>query len=352
MAIGVSANRLELLQIADAVAREKSIDKSVVIHAMEEAMQRAAKSRYGSENEIKVEIEGEGDVEIEVVDDTPERDRGRKPLDKEVADPTEDEIESYSDKVQARIKELTHARHDERRQKESVVREKAELERLAQQLIAENNRLKKSYNEGQEVLVNSARKEAEGDLEMARRKLKEAQESFDTDAIIAAQEALAEAKYRVEEAKRFKPQALQTEEIPVQTQQQPQAQIQPDEKTLRWQAKNQWFGSSGFEEVTSFALGLHQKLVNSGVDPRTDEYFEQIDARVKSKFPEVFGGTEDKPRSGEAPKKPAAVVAPATRSSGKKTIQLTKTQLALAEKFKLTPQQYAAQVARLENQNG
>ena len=184
---------------------------------------------------------------------------------------------------------------------------------------------------------------------MARRKLKEAQESFDTDAIIAAQEALAEAKYKAEEAKRFKPQALQTEEIPVQTQQQPQAQIQPDEKTLRWQAKNQWFGSSGFEEVTSFALGLHQKLVNSGVSPSTDEYFEQIDARVKSKFPEIFGGTEDRPRNGDAPKKPAAVAAPAMRSSGAKKIQLTTTQLALAKKFGLTPQQYAAQVAKLEN---
>ena len=85
------------------------------------------------------------------------------------------------------------------------------------------------------------------------------------------------------------------------------------------------------------------------MDPRTDEYFEQIDARVKSKFPEVFGGAEDRPRNGEAPRKPAAVAAPATRSSGAKKIQLTQTQIALAKKFGLTPQQYAAQVAKLEN---
>ena len=100
---------------------------------------------------------------------------------------------------------------------------------------------------------------------------------------------------------------------------------------------------------SDLALGLHQKLVTSGVDPRSDEYFEQIDARVKSKFPEVFGGTEDKPRNGESPKKPAAVAAPATRSSGPKKVQLTPTQVALAKKFGLTPQQYAAQVAKLEN---
>ncbi len=303
------------------------------------------------EAEVKVETSGETDVEIEVIDDTPERDRGRKPLEKEVADPTDEEIDSYSAGVQARIKELTHARHDERRQKEAVAREKAELERLAQQLINENNRLKQSYNEGQEVLVNSARKEAETELDAARRKLKEAQEAFDTDAIIAAQEALAEAKWKVEEAKRFRPQALQPTENPVQTQQQPQTQVQPDEKSLRWQAKNQWFGQPGFEEYTSYALGLHQKLVTGGVDPRSDEYFDQIDGRMKSKFPELFGN-EDKPKTVEVQKKPTTVVAPATRTTGVGKIRLTQTQVALAKKLGLTPQQYAAQVAKLENQNG
>jgi len=304
------------------------------------------------ENEVKVETSGETEVEIEVIDDTPERDRGRKPLEKEVSDPSDDEIESYSANVQSRIKELTHARHDERRQKEAVAREKAELERLAQQLLEENNRLKKSYNEGQEVLVNTARKEAETELEMARRKLKAAQEAFDTDAIIAAQEELAAAKWRTEEAKRFRPQALQETEIPVQTRQQPQTQVQPDEKTLRWQAKNQWFGQPGFEEYTSYALGLHQKLVNGGTDPRSDEYFDQIDGRMKSKFPEIFGGEEDKPKTVEVQKKPTTVVAPAARTTSAGKIRLTQTQVALAKKLGLTPQQYAAQVAKLENQNG
>ena len=304
------------------------------------------------EKETKAEASGENEVEIEVIDDTPEKDRGRKPLDKEVADPSDDEIESYSANVQARIKELTHARHDERRQKEAVAREKAELERLAQQLIEENKKLKRSYNEGQEVLVNSARKEAETELEMARRKLREAQEAFDTDAIIAAQEALAEAKWKSEEAKRFRPQALQDTEIPVQTQQQPQNQVQPDEKSLRWQAKNQWFGQPGFEEYTSYALGLHQKLVNGGVDPRSDDYFGQIDGRMKSKFPELFGETEDKPKTVEVQKKPTTVVAPAARTTSNGKIRLTQTQVALAKKLGLTPQQYAAQVAKLENQNG
>ena len=298
---------------------------------------------------VQVEIEGEGDVEIEVVDDTPPQDRGRKPLEREVADPTDEEIESYSDKVQARIKELTHARHDERRKAEALARERVELERLAQQLLEENKRLKVNVSQGHEVIISSARKEAEGELELARRKLKEAQEAFDTDAIIAAQEMLAEAKWKVEETKRFKAPALQEPEVPVQQQQ--IQQPRPDEQTLRWQAKNQWFGQPGFEEYTSYALGLHQKLVTGGVDPRSKEYFDQIDGRMKSKFPELFG-EEEKPRSGEVQKKPTTVVAPASRSTAAGKIRLTQTQVALAKKFGLTPQQYAAQVAKLENQNG
>jgi hypothetical protein len=232
------------------------------------------------------------------------------------------------------------------------MREKQELERLAQQLINENKQLKQYVSTGSEQYGNMAKSAAEAELEKARRQYKDAQEAFDTDAIIAAQEALTDAKWRLEQAKNFRPPPLQAEEYAVQTRQSAPEQAQPDEKTLRWQAKNQWFGSNGFEEVTSYALGLHQKLVNNGVDPRSDDYFEHIDARVKSKFPEVFGGTEDKPRSGDSPRRPAAVAAPATRSSGAKKVQLTQTQVALAKKFGLTPQQYAAQVAKLESQNG
>jgi hypothetical protein len=142
------------------------------------------------------------------------------------------------------------------------------------------------------------------------------------------------------------------EETEVQPRQQQTESVKPDEKTLRWQAKNQWFGSDGFEEVTSFALGLHQKLVNSGVDPRQDEYFEQIDARVKSKFPEVFGGSDERPKSSETPRRPSSVVAPASRSTGVRKVQLTPSQAALIKKYNLDPKKYVAEVLKLENQNG
>ena len=295
----------------------------------------------------KVEItQQEDDVEIEIVDDTPIQDRGRRPLDKEVDDPTDDEIENYSDKVKVRIKELTHARHDERRAKEALLREKQELERLAQHMVEENKRLKQYVNNGTEQYGAMAKSVADAELEKARRDYKAAQEAFDTDAILAAQEALTEAKMKITAVQNFRPAPLQVDEYDVQPQQPVPQQVQPDEKTLRWQAKNQWFGAQGFEEVSSFALGLHQKLVSNGVDPRSDEYFEQIDARVKSTFPEMFGGASEKPR------RPSSVVAPATRSTGTRKVQLTPSQAALIKKYNLDPKKYVAEVLKLENQNG
>jgi len=301
------------------------------------------------EEEIEVTMPGDTDVEVEAVDDTPPQDRGRKPLDKEVVDPTDDEINSYSDKVQSRIKDLTHARHDERRAKEALAREKQELENFTRQLIEENKKLKTHVNTGAETVGKMATTAAEQKMLMARKALKEATEAFDTDAIIAAQEALMEARLEVEQAKNFRPAPLQEENFDVQTRYTEPQKVQPDEKTLRWQAKNQWFGSDGFEEVTSYALGLHQKLVNGGLDPRSDQYYEQIDARVRSKFPEVFGEPEKK--SVEV-KRPSSVVAPASRSTGVKKVQLTPTQAALVKRFNLDPKKYYAEVQKLENQNG
>lgn len=294
----------------------------------------------------------DAELEVEIVDDTPERDRNSKPLDKEVEDPSDDEIESYSDKVQKRIKELTHARHDERRAKEAIAREKQELERMARAMMEENKRLRQYVSTGSEQYAQSMQQVATAEVEAAKRKLKEASEAFDTDAIVEAQDALMEAKMKLAQAKNFRPPSLQEHEVEVQPQQQPVKNEAIDDKTLRWQAKNQWFGAPGYEEMTAFALGLHQKLVNSGVDPRSDDYFERVDARMKSTFRDFFGETEDKPKSGEGTKKPATVVAPASRSSGARKVQLTNTQVALAAKFGLTPQQYAIELAKLENSNG
>jgi hypothetical protein len=297
-------------------------------------------------------IEQSDDLEVEIVDDTPEKDRGRKPLGRDVEDPTEDEIDSYTGNVQKRIKELTHARHDERRAKEALMREKQELERLAQHMVEENRKLKQYVNSGSEQYADSMKKVANSGVESARRALKEANESFDTDAIIAAQEALLEAKLEMRDAEKFRVTPLQIDQDAVKTTYNVSQDQPVDDKTLRWQARNQWFGAAGHEEMTSFALGLHQKLVNSGIDPRSDDYFERINARMKSTFHDFFGESEDRSKANDAPRRPSTVVAPATRSSGTRKVQLTPTQMSLAKKFGLTPQQYAVELAKMEKSNG
>jgi hypothetical protein len=304
--------------------------------------------------DIDIDLSAESDVDIEIEDDTPEIDRKAKPLDRAVEDPTDEEIETYTKGAQARIKELTHARHDERRAKEEALREKQELERMTQQILEENRRLKEYVKTGEATYQETLQAKAEAEMEMARRKFKEAQESYDSDAMLEAQENLTEAKMKLESAKNFKPTSLQNSENAVQTYQTAPEAPKLDEKTLRWQAKNQWFGTPGYEEMTAFALGLHQKLVATGVDPRSDEYFDRVDGRLKQVFPEVFNDIKNaEPVKAEPTKKPANVVAPATRSSGaKKVIKLTTTQARLAEKYGLTHKQYAQEILKLEAQNG
>jgi hypothetical protein len=301
------------------------------------------------EADFDIDIDAEGDVDIQIEDDTPEADRRARPLDKEVEDPTDEEIENYTQGAQNRIKQLTHARHDERRAKEAVSREKDELERMAAAILEENRKLKEYVKNGEVTYAETLQAKAEAEMEMARRKYKEAQESYDSDAMLEAQENLTDAKMKLESAKNFRPTPLQTDNSAVQMQSSSQEAPRLDDKTLRWQAKNQWFGSPGYEEVTAFALGLHQKLVATGIDPRSDDYFARVDGRLKQVFPELLGISESADRKAEPVKKPATVVASSSRSTGaKKVVKLTTTQQKLAEKFGLSHKQYAQEVLKLE----
>ena len=183
------------------------------------------------------------------------------------------------------------------------------------------------------------------ELQFARQKLKEAQESYDTDQIIAAQEELAAARYRLEQAKSFKPSALQIPETDVYSQPtQHQSSATYDPKAVKWQAQNQWFGQD--DEMTSLAMAVHKKLVENGIDPRTDAYYERINARMREVFPDYFGETR------KEPKRPATVVAAPTRTASKKVaVRLTKTQEILAKRLGLTNEQYAREVLKLNSES-
>ena len=284
------------------------------------------------------------DFEVEVVDDTPKADRGRR-ASEPPTDVTDEELEDYSDKVRKRIQHFSKGYHDERRAKEEALRERQELERVTQQLMEENKKLKGNVNKNQTALLEQAKKNAAIETEGAKRAYKEAYESGDSDAVLEAQEKLTNAKIKSDRLANFKLPALQETETPVQTQvEQIAPAVQVDERAANWQKNNSWFGSD--DEMTSLALGLHNKLVKQGVSPQSDEYYETIDSRMRQVFPDNFEDAEPK-------RKKAQVVAPATRSTAPKKVTLTRTQVQIAKRLGLTPEQYAKQVAiDMRKQNG
>ena len=285
-----------------------------------------------------------GEVEIEVEDDTPPEDRGRKPSEPP-QDVTDDELENYSEKVKSRIKHFSKGYHDERRAKEAALREREALEAYAKQLVEENQRLTGTVSKNQTTMLEQAKQTVAKELEEAKRKYKEAYEAGDSDALVEAQDAIATAKIRADKVANFKPAPLQTGETTVKVPQQPiETQEVRDERAVSWADENPWFGSD--DEMTAFALGLDSKLKKGGVDPQSDEYYEKINSRMRQVFPDQFDdGIEDEP---EAPKqKSSNVVAPATRSTGPKKIRLTQSQIAIAKKLGVPLETYAKQAAEL-----
>jgi len=291
--------------------------------------------------QAKAEAKAESETEIEVVDDTPEPDRGRKPMAEPPKEFGDDELAKYDAGVQQRIKHFTKGYHEERRAKEAALREREEAIRLAQAIVEENKKLKGSLGQNQAVMVDSFKKMAATDLEKAKNKYKEAYESGDADAIAEAQTALTAAAIKAERIANLKAPALQPQENEVKIPQPaPQPRIEPDYKAQEWQSKNRWFGQD--EEMTSFALGLHTKLVNSGVDPKSDEYYERLDGRLRQVFPDAF--ESEKPVDAPTPR-PKSNVAPATRSTAPKKIVLTQTQVNLAKRLGVPLELYAKKVA-------
>ena len=283
------------------------------------------------------------EVEVEVVDDTPKADRNRK-ASEPPEDVTDDELEDYSDKVRKRIQHFSKGYHDERRAKEEAHRQSQELERVTQQLMEENKKLKGNVNKNQAALLDQAKKNASIESENAKRAYKEAYESGDSDAVLDAQDKLTNAKLKSERLANFKLPPLQETETPVPKEvEQLAPAVKVDERAADWQKTNSWFGDD--DEMTSLALGLHTKLVKQGVSPQSDEYYESIDTRMRQVFPDNFEDAE--------PKRKTSVVAPATRSTAPKKVTLTRTQVQLAKRLGLTPQQYAKQVALdMRNNNG
>lgn len=283
-------------------------------------------------------VETETETEIEIVDDTPEVDRGRKPMAEAPAEVTDEELSKYDASVQSRIKHFSKGYHEERRAKESAQREREEAVRLTKQVVEENKKLKGSLHQGQTALMEQAKKVAANEVEKARANFKTAYEAGDPDALATAQEEMTAARIKSDRVASFRPTPVQITEDSVQTTQQPQ-QADMDPKLRSWTERNTWFGPN--KGMTAYAVGLHDDVVAEGYTAGSDKYYERIDAEMRERFADKFESANvDAPTQ----RVRSNVVSPATRSTAPKKVVLTKSQVDLAKRLGVPLELYARQV--------
>ena len=329
----------------------------------EEQMEEQTMSTEDKFFGVKTTIGGEkSDVDVEVVDDRPPEDRRPPAKEAKEEEGGDEELEGYSDKVKKRINKLRYQQHEERRQREAAEKMREEAVRVAQKYADENKKYHAIIQEGEQYLVHQIRERANLALEQAKGQYRQAYEEGNTDKVVEAQEAMMRAQSEFQSAdyqmnqmnaerQRFaqQPQRQQfPEPQPAVQQPQPQAQEppKPTEKAAKWAQDNPWFGQE--KDMTALAYGVHERLVrDEGYDPNSDEYFETIDRTMRSKFPEYFGDEEVSTEE-PAAKSPPVVTAPSSRNNGAKPrkVKLTRTQLSLAKRLGLTPEQYANQLVK------
>ena len=315
---------------------------------------------FPDEKETKKEAKSD-EIEIEIEDDTPEPDRGRKPMKEPVDEPSDDELASYDEKVQQRIKKFTRGYHDERRAKEEALREREAAESLAKQLWDQNRKLQEQVELGSKAYIEQSKSAAQIEFESAKKRYKDAIEAGDYDAQTDAQVEIAKATMNLDKVQNMRP--LQAEEKSVQTQPQRSTAAPTTDRDNRWMSKNTWFGTD--PEMTASALGLHQKLAKEqGAEfIGSDDYYRKVDATMRRRFPEYFEDAQSdeddvpskktsEPAYEEEPPrratKPSTVVAPASRSTPPNRVKLKASEAAIARRLGVPIELYAKQVAQLK----
>ena len=321
------------------------------------------KEQYKFPDEQEVEIKGkpldDDTVSFEIEDDTPPEDRNKEPMPAEKvraleSATDEEEAELTPRDQKERLQQYKKVWNDERRAKEAALREQTEAIELARRVLDENKRLKAQYSAGEKTYIETVQSQTETQVAMAKREYREALESGDADRIVEAQSSLNEASYRAQQAKQFRPTALQEDQNEVQIQQVEQQRPRIDAKTQDWLDENPWYGTK--KAMSNFAVGIHEELVDEyGKDiVGTDQYYKRIDQTMRRKFPEYFeldgdsNTAEPKENQPSQRTKPSTVVAPATRSTSSKQVKLKASQMALIKKLGLSPEQYSREVLKLE----
>ena len=289
--------------------------------------------------------------EVEVVDDRPAEDR-RPTENKEAKAQDDDELENYGEKVKKRINKLKYQQHEERRRREDAERMREEAIQVAQKYAAQAQQYQQVIAQGEELMHRQAEEKARAMLEKAKQDYRIAYEQGDTEKVLEAQEAMmnhqSEAKaagWSAQNAKQRPP----AEQKPKQQQKPVQQPPKPSAEAQEWAAENEWFGKN--KKMTAFAYGVHEELVTEGgVKPDSEEYYEAINREMREKFSDYFGGESgsDYVESSSTRQSPPVVTAPSQRNNGAKPrkVRLSRTQIALAKRLGITPEQYANQLLK------
>jgi len=284
-----------------------------------------------SEERIEVETE-----EVEAVAETEDTSEEQRPEAEAEAD---SELDSYSKGVQQRIKKLTDKYRKEERDREEAVR-------MAQQLLEENKQLKSRVQKLDSGYLSEYGSRLTTQLAAAKQAYKAAYDAGDSEALAEAQIQLTkltneQQRYSTAKAQFERQQAKPAPQpAPQQVQAQPQRQAQPDPKAQSWAERNKWFGED--RVMTTGAFAIHQTLIeDEGFDPQSDEYYSELDRRLRKEFPHKF--TEKKSGGGS---QVASAVSSASRSTkpGRRTVKLTPSQVAIAKKLNVPLEEYAKYV--------
>ena len=299
-------------------------------------------------DEDQIEEDESGELEVEIVDDVPEDKKPRRAEPASEKDiPDEGDLEGYSEAVQKRIKKLTFEAKEAARQREAVEREREEAVKYAQSIQAQNQKLQDQLSQGQSAVVDQAKGRTQAELAAAKAAYKAAYELGDADKLMEAQEKMIELQGRMSQLQNYRPQprAETPAAAPVDVRKpEPAPQVKLTSRQSEWMENNSWYGENS--EMTGFALGVHERLVRTGVDPESKTYYTEIDNAVRKRFADEFSDATEV----EVPRpqrKPTTVVAGASSSvTSPRRVKLTSTQAALAKRLGLKPEQYAAQLMK------
>ena len=250
---------------------------------------------------------------------------------------SEDEHEEYSQSVKKRIDRLTKKMREAERQKEEAIK-------YAQGVQTEADSIKAKLNAVDQGYLNEYGGRLTAETHTAQEAFKRAIAVGDPDATLEAQKKLTELQFasnKLEEAKRVQ----SRRKPPEQAQQQPQAQQQyqqpatrPDPRAEEWAEKNEWFGNDN--TMTFAAYGIHKQLVDEAFDPTSDDYYDELDKRIRGEFPHKFSDTGAKRRTAQT----VAGVSRTSSSNGRRQVKLTPSQVAIAKKLNVPLEEYAKYV--------